>query len=92
MNKMNFFWFEQMAAMKQTVNISKGSEYFPHPLYRQTIIQNNDNLLYSRSGGESLTGTLWEEGIFERKVAPLQEIMSFMWTGSGFTDLVTWIS
>ncbi len=42
--------------------------------------------------GFHLTGTLWEEGIFGRKVAPLQEIMSFIWAGSGFTDFVTWIS
>lgn len=40
----------------------------------------------------SLTGTLLEEGIFGRKVAPLEEMMSFMWTGSGLTDLVTWTS
>lgn len=37
-------------------------------------------------------GTLGDEGILGRKVAPLQEIISFMWTGSGLTDFVTWIS
>lgn len=36
-------------------------------------------------------GTLCEEGILGRKVAPLQLKMSFMCTGSGLTDFVTWI-
>lgn len=50
-------------------------------------------ILHQRQPGEVfLFGTLWEVGIFGRKVAPLQVRMSFICTGSGFTDFVTWIS
>lgn len=42
-------------------------------------------------GALSSVSTLRDEGIFGRKTAPLQQRISFMWTGSGFTDFVTWI-